>query len=74
MATTAQGHSQINPAFRTTAETYAALNDLIGTNKELVMENLVETYGDQGITGFLKMTGAITSGGSAHFWRLCRPS
>jgi len=65
MATTAQGHSQINPAFRTTAETYAALNDLIGTNKELVMENLVETYGDQGITGFLKMTGAITSGGSA---------
>ena len=29
------------------------------------MDNLVETYGDQGITGFLKMTGAITSGGSA---------
>ena len=65
MATTAQGHTNVNPAIRTTAETYSALNDLIGTNKELVMENLVETYGDQGITGFLKMTGAITSGGSA---------
>ena len=65
MATTAQGHTNVNPAFRTTAETYSALDELIGTNKELVMENLVETYGDQGITGFLKMTGAITSGGSA---------
>ena len=65
MATTAQGHTNVNPAFRTTAETYTALDELIGTNKELVMENLVETYGDQGITGFLKMTGSITSGGSA---------
>ena len=50
MATTAQGHTNVNPAIRTTAETYSALNDVIGTNKELVMENLVETYGDQGIT------------------------
>jgi hypothetical protein len=65
MASTAQGHSDVSPAIRTTAETYAALNDLIGTNKELVMENLVETYGDQGITGMLKMTGAISAGGSA---------
>jgi len=65
MATVGQQHSNVNPAFRTTAETYAALNDLIGTNKELVMDNLVETYGDQGITGFLKLTGAVTSGGSA---------
>ena len=29
------------------------------------MPNLVETYGDQGITGFLKLTGAINSGGSS---------
>ena len=65
MATTAQGHSDVNPVFQTTAERYTTINDLIGTNKELVMDNLVETYGDQGITGFLKMTGAITSGGSA---------
>ena len=65
MATVAQQHSNVDPAFRTTAERYTTLNDLIGTNKELVMENLVETYGDQGITGFLKMTGAVNSGGSA---------
>jgi len=65
MATIGQQHTNVNPAFRTTAETYAALNDLIGTNKELVMSNLVETYGDQGITGFLKLTGAVNSGGSA---------
>lgn len=65
MATTAQGHTDVSPAIRATAERYTALNDLIGTNKELVMENLVETYGDQGITGMLKMTGAISAGGSA---------
>ena len=65
MATTAQGHTSVAPAIRAGAENYTALNDLIGTNKELVMQNLVETYGDQGITGMLKMTGAISSGGSA---------
>jgi hypothetical protein len=65
MATTAQGHTSVAPALRATAEKYSALNDLIGTNKELVMEQIVETYGDQGITGMLKMTGAISSGGSA---------
>ena len=65
MATTAQGHTSVAPAIRAAAENYTALNDLIGTNKELVMQNLVETYGDQGITGMLKMTGAISSGGSA---------
>ena len=65
MATSAQNHTDVNPAIRATAERYTALNDLIGTNKELVMENLVETYGDQGITRMLKLTGAISSGGSA---------
>ena len=29
------------------------------------MPDLVKTYGDQGLTGFLKLTGAITSGGSS---------
>ena len=57
--------SEVNPAFRTTADTYAALNDLIGTNKEMVMPELVETYGDQGITGFLRLTGAVQSAGTA---------
>jgi hypothetical protein len=65
MATTAQGHTSVAPALRATAEKYTALDQLIGTNKELVMDQIVETYGDQGITGMLKMTGAISSGGSA---------
>jgi hypothetical protein len=65
MATTAQGHTSVAPALRATAEKYTALDQLIGTNKELVMDQIVETYGDQGITGMLKMTGAVSSGGSA---------
>ena len=35
----------------------------------------VETYGDQGITGFLKLTGAINSGGSSdeiNWWEIGR--
>ena len=65
MATITGAGTGTAPAFRTTAETYTALNDLIGTNKEMVMPELVETFGDQGITGFLRMTGAVQSAGTA---------
>jgi hypothetical protein len=59
--------------FLSTPDKYAALGDLLnaaaeGVNelgKPDVSELLVETYGDQGITGFLKLTGAITSGGAS---------
>ena len=47
---------------------YKALNELLGTsnfNKPDVRDLLVQTYGDQGITGFLTLTGAVNSGGSA---------
>tara|TARA_R100000406_G_scaffold52955_1_gene36061 strand:- start:4104 stop:5483 length:1380 start_codon:yes stop_codon:yes gene_type:complete len=47
---------------------YKALNELLGTsdfNKPDVRDLLVKTYGDQGITGFLQLTGAVNSGGSA---------
>ena len=47
---------------------YKALNDLLGAtdfNKPDVRDLLVKTYGDQGITGFLSLTGAVNSGGSA---------
>jgi len=58
---------------KTTPDTYAALGDLLnaaasGVNevgKPDVSELLVETYGDQGITGFLKLTGAITAAGAS---------
>ena len=44
---------------RSTPETYTTIDQLIKTNKEFHIPELVETYGDQGITGFLKLTGAI---------------
>jgi hypothetical protein len=51
--------------FRITPEAYTTLGDLLKTNKDEHMPELIETYGDQGITGFLKLTGAINSGGSS---------
>jgi len=47
--------------YRTTPETYTTIDTLIKTNKDFVIPELVETYGDQGITGFLKLTGAINA-------------
>lgn len=48
-----------------TPETYTTLDTLVKTTKDFVMPDLVETYGDQGITGFLDLTGAVKSGGTA---------
>ena len=62
-------------AFRITPESYVSVDTLIKTTKDEVMPNLVETYGDQGITGFLKLTGAINSGGSSDqidWWEMGR--
>jgi hypothetical protein len=57
---------QLNP------DKYAAIGDLLNdaasgneVGKPDVSELLVQTYGDQGITGFLKLTGAVTSAGSS---------
>ena len=50
---------------RITPESYTTVDALIKTTKDEVMPDLIETYGDQGITGFLKLTGAINSGGSS---------
>jgi len=65
-----------NPgAFRITPETYTTLDNLVKTTKDFHMDQLVETYGDQGITGFLKLTGAINAGGSSdeiNWWELGR--
>ena len=44
--------------FRLTADKYTTVDQLINTTKDLVIPELVETYGDQGITGFLRLTGA----------------
>ena len=59
---------------QTTPDRYAALGDLLHDAHDLtnndhakpeINELLVETYGDQGITGFLQLTGAVTNGGSS---------
>ena len=50
---------------RLTPETYTTVANLVKTTKDFVMPDLVETYGDQGITGFLQLTGAVNSGGTA---------
>ena len=51
----------VAPKVRTTPDTYTTL-DLVGLyakpdNREL----LIKTYGDQGITGFLQLTGAVNA-------------
>ena len=50
---------------RATIDKYSALGDFIDEiNKPDNRELLVKTFGDQGITGFLKLTGAVKSAGT----------
>ena len=76
MATTAQPSSGIDVAastFKATPDKYEALGDLLNAaasgvdelGKPDVSELLVETYGDQGITGFLQLTGAVSNAGAS---------
>ena len=61
------GASDVAPAqLKLSPDKYIALGTLIGNyakpdNRDL----LVKTYGDQGITGFLTLTGAVTNAGTA---------
>jgi len=48
-------------------EKYTTVEALLSANAPDVREELVKAYGDQGITGFLKMTGAVRAGGAADF-------
>ena len=50
---------------RTTPETYVSLATLIEPNKPDVRDLYVQTFGDQGITGFLDLTGAKKNAGAA---------
>ena len=52
----------VNPAVRATPENYTTIGQLVGDYaKEDNRELLIKTYGDQGITGFLKLTGAVNA-------------
>ena len=51
-----------NPNFQLDPTKYKTIGELVGDYaKPDVREQLVKTYGDQGITGFLKLTGAINA-------------
>jgi len=68
MATTAAAAGGVDGApanLRLSPETYTTVGDLLVQNKDFVIPQLVETYGDQGITGMLKLTGAINAGGTS---------
>jgi hypothetical protein len=52
---------------RLTPDSYTTLNQLVKTNKDFVLPDLVQSYGDQGITGFLNLVGAVKAGGTNDF-------
>ena len=57
----------VNQAFRRLDPAkYTSLGDFINeVNRPDIREALTKTYGDQGITGFLQMTGAVKNAGTA---------
>ena len=66
MATIAGATIDKAPAdLKLSPDTYTTLNDLVKTTKDFVLPDLVQSYGDQGITGFLNLVGAVKSGGTS---------
>jgi ribosome-associated protein YbcJ (S4-like RNA binding protein) len=51
--------------YTTSPDKYTTVDELLAYNKPDNRDLLIKTYGDQGITGFLKLTGAIKNGGNA---------
>jgi len=50
---------------RLTPETYTTVDSLVKATKDFVLPDLVQSYGDQGITGFLNLVGAVKAGGTS---------
>ena len=57
--------SDISALLRTSPQAYVSLGDLLDPTKPDNRDLLIQTYGDQGITGFLELTGAVKSAGTA---------
>tara|TARA_R100001463_G_scaffold6691_2_gene21696 strand:+ start:221 stop:1609 length:1389 start_codon:yes stop_codon:yes gene_type:complete len=55
----------LSRGFKITPDSYTTIDELIKATREDVMPELIQIYGDQGLTGFLKLTGAVNSGGSS---------
>ena len=51
------------PLLKATPDAYVSLDDILDYNKPDNRDLLVNTFGDQGITGFLQLTGAIKNAG-----------
>ena len=60
-----QNHSDVNSLLKTNPDKYISLGELLKYNKPDNRDLLIQTYGDQGITGFLELTGATRSAGVA---------
>ena len=56
---------QASADLRLTPEKYTTINELVKTTKDFVLPDLVQSYGDQGITGFLNLVGAVKAGGQS---------
>ena len=54
-----------NGGFQATPQNYVTLGSLIDPTKPDVRDLFVKTYGDQGITGFLELTGAKKNAGTS---------
>jgi hypothetical protein len=70
MATTSS--TQLGKApnlYTATPEKYTTIGTLLDPTKLDARDYLVKTYGDQGITGFLTLTGAVKNAGTADFVR-----
>jgi hypothetical protein len=61
----ATGSNFAASTLKTTPDKYISLGDLLDPTKPDNRDLLVNTYGDQGITGFLEMTGATNNAGTA---------
>ena len=60
-----QNHSDVAALLKTAPDKYISLGDLLKYNKPDNRDLLIQTYGDQGITGFLQLTGATRSAGTS---------
>jgi len=59
-----QNGSDVAALLRTEPDKYTSLGDLLKYAKPDNRDLLIKTYGDQGITGFLQLTGATRSSGT----------
>lgn len=67
MATVGSPGVGTQPTFTTSPRKYTTVDALLTANKEDNRDLLIKTYGDQGITGFLQLTGATKSAGTNDF-------